>query len=377
MKEKFDHNKIRGFGIFSMLFLSLVGFGVFTYSQSMGKILGSGGILLTPLYGILYLFFIVMIHKTIKLNGNKKFEDIIFNLFGEHLGRIILFLISGLIIFLISMQLRIFIDSIKVYILPNIDSEFMIISTLLVCYYVVKDGHRVLSGLNEIMFVFLMIFCLIIFLIVFKNLDLTNILPFEIKEMKDYFRGFLTFGGYLSGSIILFYLIPIYASEGNKKLHVIYKSSIFSFIFLSLIFLICVSVLNINQTVNSMWPIILTFTTVDVPGGFIERVEGIIIGISIIFFIMNFLNLYFYAGYINSKSIGIKKHKLSSIMFIPIIYVLTLIPQNLNDVNFMMNEIVFGISIFIGFFIPVLLFLMSIIKKNFNKGGIINEKGNF
>ena len=33
MKHKVDRNKIRGFGIFSTLFLSLVGFGVFTYSQ--------------------------------------------------------------------------------------------------------------------------------------------------------------------------------------------------------------------------------------------------------------------------------------------------------------------------------------------------------
>ena len=57
MKHKVDRNKIRGFGIFSTLFLSLVGFGVFTYSQNIGKILGNSGFFLTFVYGLIYMFF--------------------------------------------------------------------------------------------------------------------------------------------------------------------------------------------------------------------------------------------------------------------------------------------------------------------------------
>lgn len=375
MKHKVDRNKIRGFGIFSTLFLSLVGFGVFTYSQNIGKILGNSGFFLTFVYGLIYMFFIMMIYRTVKLNKYKNFEDIVENLFGKIIGRTFLFLISFFIIFLISIQLRIFIDSIKVYILPNINSEFMIIITLLVCYYVSREGDKVLPGLNEIMFVFLSIFCLIILVIVYKNLDVSNILPLELKQSSLYAKGFLTLSSYFSGGIILFYLLPMYKTEEKSKIHVSYKSTIFSFVFLAFVFLLCVSILNINQTVKSVWPIILAFTTVDVPGGFVERVEGIIITIAIIFFIMNFVNLYFYASYINSKSLGAYKHKISSTMFIPVIYVLTLIPQNLNDINFIMNKLVFPISIFISFFVPTLLFLASYIKNIFKlKGGLEDEK---
>lgn len=361
-------NKIRGFGIFSTLFLSVVGFGVFTYSQNIGKILGRNAFVPTILYGLIYTIFIMMIHKTVEINNFKDFGEITQNLFGRFIGRVFLFVISVAIIFLISIQLRMFIESIKVYIFPSINSEFMINITLLVCYYITKEGEKVLTGLNEILFVFLVIACIVISFIAYKNVDLTNLLPLEIKSIDSYFQGFITIGGYFVGSIILFYLIPMYKPYRKRKLHISYKALIFSSVFLSIIFLFCVSILNINQTVKSVWPIILSFTTIDIPGGFVERVEGIIMTIAIVFFIMNFVNMYFYSSYINSISIGVTKHKISSIMFLPIVYLITLIPKGLNDINFIMNKLVFFISIFVSFFIPILLFSLSYFKFKL-KGG--------
>lgn len=370
MKYKFN-NKVGSFGIFSTLFLSLVGFGVFTYSQNIGEILGRNGFFITFIYGLIYMIFVMMICKTIKLNNYKNLENMVDDLFGKIFGKIFMFIISLFVIFLISMELRVFIDSIKIYILPNINNEFMIGITLLVCYYVSKNGDRVLTGLNEIMFVFLMISCLLTFFIVYKNIDLSNLLPFEIKPVNLYLKGFMSLGNYLSGGIMLFYLMPIFNS-GKER--VIYKSIIFSFTFLAFIFLLCVGILNINQTTNSVWSIILAFTTVDISGGFVERVEGIVISIAIIFFVMNFINLYFYGSYMNSKVLGMYEHKISSIMIVPVIYVISLIPQSLNDVNFIMNKIIFPISIFLSFFVPTLLFLASYLKKIFNKDGLGNEK---
>lgn len=369
MKYNFESNK-GSFSIFSTLFLSLVGFGVFTYSQNVGKILGNNGFIATFLYGLVYMIFVMMICVTVKINNYKKLEHIVEDLFGKVLGKVFLFVISSFIIFLISMELRIFIDSIKIYILPNINNEFMIGITLLICYYVSKNEDKVLTGINEIMFVFLMVSCLITFFIVYKKIDLTNILPIEHKSINLYLNGFLSLGRYLSGGIILFYLLPI---SKSKKINGVYKSVIFSFVFLSFIFLLCVGILNINQTTNSIWPMILAFTTIDTSGGFVERIEGVAISIAIIFFLINFINLYFYGSYINSKVIGVREHKISSIMFVPIIYIVSLLPQNLNDVNFIMDNIIFPISIFLSFFVPALLFLISYLKKFF-KGGVKNEE---
>lgn len=368
-------NKIRGFGIFSTLFLSLVGFGVFTYSQTVGKILGRGAFIPTLIYGFVYIIFIMMIHKTVAINNFKDFGEILENLFGKFLSKVLLFIVSISIVFLISIQLRIFIESIKIYIFPNINSEFMINITLLVCYYVTKEGDKVITGLNEILFVFLMISCIAISFVAYKNVDLSNLLPFEIRSMDSYVQGFLTMGGYFVGSIILFYLIPMYKPHRKRKIHIIYKSLIFSSIFLSIVFLFCVSILNIDQTIKSIWPIILSFTTVDIPGGFVERVEGIIMTIAIVFFIVNFINLYFYSSYINSKSIGVTKHKISSLTLLPVIYIITLIPKGLNDIGFIMNKVVFPICIFISFFIPILLFSLSYLKFRFKGGNTHEETG--
>ena len=71
-----NFGKIRSFGFFSMIFLSLVGFGMFTYSQTMGKILGSNGIFLTIVYGLIYMILVGMIYKTFKINEFKPLEFI-------------------------------------------------------------------------------------------------------------------------------------------------------------------------------------------------------------------------------------------------------------------------------------------------------------
>ena len=377
MKVNDNKENIRGFGFFSTLFLSLVGFGVFTYSQNIGKVLGTTGILMTLLYGLGYLFFVYMINKVIKLHEYKEFDKIIKNLFGKFIGRILLFLISFCIIFLISIQLRIFIDSIKMYIFQSISSEFMITITLFVCYYVVRYGNKVLVGLNEITFVFLIICSIIIFLIVYKNLDFTNILPFEVQGEYSFFMGFLTLSSFFSGIIILFYLLPKYKLKDTKKIHITYKAVFFSSIFLSIVFLICVCSLNIKQTIKSIWPIILSFTTIDIKGGFVGRVEGIIITIAIIFFIINFINLYFYASLINSKSLDMYEHKISSTMFLPIIYIVSLIPKDLNNLYFITNKIASPICLIISIFLPIVLLIATYVRSIFKvKGDVTNEKNN-
>ncbi len=372
MKKNIDHNKIRGFGVFSTLFLSLVGFGVFTYTQNIGKLFGHNGFIPTLLYGIIYLLIVFMIYKIIKLNNNNEFEVIVENLFGKFLGSVVLFLISIGVIFLISIQLRIFVDSIKVYIFPNTSSEFIIGITLIICYYVVRYGDKVIPGLNEIMFVFLSIICLVIFGVVYKNIDLTNMLPMEFNHGYNYLKGFLLFGSYLIGSIMLFYLLPKYKTEKKSKIPIGYKAFILSFLFLAFVFLICVGILNINQTIKSIWPIIMAFTTIDIPGGFIERIEGLIITIAIVFFIINFINLYFYASYLNSKSLRISNHSISSIMFIPIIYIITVLPQGLDEINLLLKNLVFPISILFVLFIPIVMFILTFIRRRI-KG---DEKNN-
>ena len=371
-----NNENIRSFGFFATLFLTLVGFGVFAYSQNIGNELGTVGTLLSIVYGLAYLFFVYIINKVVKLNNNQDLNIIFENLFGKFIGKLLVFLISFCIIFLISIQFRIFIDSIKMYIFQEISSELMISITLLVCYYVVRQGNKVLIGLNEIFFVFLIICSVIILFTIGGNLDLTNVLPFEISNECSLFSGFLTFTSFFSGIIIMFYLLPKYKLENSKKIHVSYNAVFYSSVFLGFVFLICICSLNIKQTVKSIWPIILSFTTVDLKEGFFGRVEGVIITIAIIFFIMNFINLYFYGSYINSKSLNIHSHKVSSTMFLPIIYILTIIPKDLNTIDYLLNKIAFPISIGISVLLPIVLLIGTYLRNIFNVKGVVKHEKN-
>ncbi|EIA22772.1 hypothetical protein SFB2_225G4 [Candidatus Arthromitus sp. SFB-2] len=66
MRNNADRKVIRSFwGFFQHFFLSLVGFGVFTYTKNIGKILGNNAFFPTIIYGIIYLAVIYIIYNTV------------------------------------------------------------------------------------------------------------------------------------------------------------------------------------------------------------------------------------------------------------------------------------------------------------------------
>lgn len=90
-------------------------------------------------------------------------------------------------------------------------------------------------------------------------------------------------------------------------------------------------------------------SSINIQGAFIERWEGIIMAIWIIFYFTTFSNVYYLSSDIVKDIFRLGDIKLSSAIIAPVIYVISLYPQNIAEVYNVGDR-----------FIPV-LFLYSLI----------------
>ena len=80
-----------------------------------------------------------------------------------------------------------------------------------------------------------------------------------------------------------------------------------------------------------LWPTISMIRSLDIPGTFIERWEGIVMALWIFFYFTTFVNTYFFSSEIVKNVFKLKDIKLSSLLIMPIIYVVALYPENIAE----------------------------------------------
>ncbi len=115
-----------------------------------------------------------------------------------------------------------------------------------------------------------------------------------------------------------------------------------------------------------LWPGITIIKSIDIPGTFIERWEGIIMAIWVLFFFTTFTNLYYFSADVLKDMLHIKDIKISALLIIPLIYVIALYPENIAEVIDMSRNLMPILFIINVVIIPIILFLIS--KFRLSKG---------
>jgi len=127
------------------------------------------------------------------------------------------------------------------------------------------------------------------------------------------------------------------------------------------------AIFNVKQTSKLIWPTITMFKSIDIPGSFVERWDGVVMSIFIIFFFTTLTNIYYFSADIVKHVFKLEDVKLSSLIIIPFIYIIALYPSNIGEVYFYSNKIILYLSIINLVIIPLLLLFITIIKKRSEK----------
>ncbi len=246
----------------------------------------------------------------------------------------------------------------KVYLLEQTPTEFLIIVSVLVTGYLIRGEVDTLVKFNEVAFWVSFIPVIFVLMFAFYQGDFTNLLPVLQAKPANYINAIWSTINRFKGIEIIFLLLP-FMKKKNKTPKVLVSSLFFVGVFYIFIVILSITMFSTEQVKIMLWPGITMIKSIEIPGTFVERWEGIIMAIWVIFFFTTFVNSYYFSADILKDVLNIEDVKISSLIIVPFIYIIALYPQNVAEVidlekNLM--PIMFIINIVI---IPIVLYFIS------------------
>jgi hypothetical protein len=117
-----------------------------------------------------------------------------------------------------------------------------------------------------------------------------------------------------------------------------------------------------EHTKQLIWPTITLIRSIVIPGAFVERWEGLVMALWVLFYFTTFVNMYYFSGDIIKDVFHLHDIKLSSMIMAPIIYLIAMYPQNIAEVYDMSGKVTPILSVFSFIVLPLVLLLRSGVK---------------
>lgn len=355
-------SNVTKFDLFATIVVTVIGTGIFALPSQLSEKIGSEGWLVILLTGIIIGVIVIVQCKALEVNNYDRIDLLLENNFGKIIGKFIsvFIVIAGLVI--VSLELRIFTEVIKMYLLERTPSELIIIMMILTGTFLIRGELESVIMFNEIAFYLMFVPLLLAIPFIIRGADFTNILPIFSHKPIEYVETFKTqFFSFIGFGII--FMVHPFLKEKRELSKVALKSVGFITIFYALIVIISLAVFPEEYNKNLLWPTISMVSIVDIPGAFIERWEGIAMIFWIFFYFTTFINIYYFTSDILKNTLNLRTVKISSLIIIPVIYIFSLYPSNLTELYSIEKLVMPFIDTIIIGVIPVILLVLNFIKK--------------
>jgi spore germination protein len=325
-----NNDKISPYQISMIVIMTIIGVGVFNFVQAVAKFGGNDGWLIIAGMGLAHILLAFII---IKLNcrfPGKTFPEYIQKVIGVIPGKILVLAISCYILINLAYEVREFTEVAKMFLLPRTPTEIIIFTLILVCAYVVRGGVESVARMVEATFPILFIPFFLVLLPGFSNLDLTNLLPLgrdlgtKVTDLMPHaphaFRGI---------EYILFYIG--FVEKPQRAFKPVAWGLLFVTGFYTLVCIICLSAFGAKSVSTTIWPLLNYIRNINIPGLFIERLDGVILSLWVLTVFTTIITGFFIVTYSFSKILNTKEQKQYALPLMIVIYYLALQPAGLAE----------------------------------------------
>ncbi|MBB5323904.1 spore germination protein (amino acid permease) [Anoxybacillus tepidamans] len=358
---------ISPFFVFFTIHCSQVGIGVLSFQRNLNEKAGHDGWISVIIAGIAAHFLIWMIYKIFQLSGSSEdVTNINIQYFGKwfgnvlNIGFVVYFLLLALIV------LRLYIEVIQVSMFPLMGTWQFSLILLLLTYYTVSGGFRVVVGLCVwgVVIPLLTIFPMLFFPLEYAHYR--NFLPILDHSVIDIFKGAKEVTvEYLGFEMLLMYYS--FVKDGQQSHKWAQWANVFTmFIYLVVIFISTVFY-NEEQIKHIIWPTLTLGKIPEIP--FIERMEYIIISIYVLV-VFPIICLAVWSVTRGLKRIAALKQRVSLPFILIILFIASLFFNKREEIE-QLGKIVStaGFYLLVGY-IPALYMYASFMKRFKSKASI-------
>lgn len=355
-------NQISNEQIKVLLITTVIGVGILSLPSDVAMILDTGGWVAIVISGLLIIPFIIIIDKLFKMYPGKSFfqigeeviNPVVFNLF---LGIVLLYIVVSL-----SYGTRVFAEVIKAYLLETTPTEVIIITMLVAISYIARSQIEVVARMAVMIYPIIIGFIIFLVLVNLPHMDYTNIYPIFNINYKGIPKGiFTTFFSYTGYEILI---LTFHLSEDRDKSLKYSLRGLFTVMGIYLIiFFITLSQYGIFQLKREIWPSIAIVKEVDLPGYFLENLDGIVMAAWVMVVYGTMGPFLYSSGIVLSNVLKTKIHEVFIPFFLPIIYIIALLPDNLVQVDEIIGPTLNYLALTSIFIIPTIIFISAYIKR--------------
>lgn len=361
------NNKLTNGQSYSITIAAIIGIAVLSLPRYLAELYGPDGWVMILIAGFISAILVRFITKLSRLYPDKTPIDFGRVILPKFMSDIVSLIFMIYLVITLGVSVRIFGEVIKMFLMYKTPLEVVIATMLLTCSFLVRKGIQAIGRVIQMIIPLVLIPILILIVPILFELDLENIKPLFRTDIKDIIKGIpFILAWFLGFEVILFNMAYIDDKEHSYKYNVM---SIVTITFIYLVtFLVSITRFGVSETGHLIWPTLSLMQTINVPGIFLENVEGVAMGLWILMVFAAMVPLYFIATLILRKVLRCKEHTQFVLPLVPIIYIIALFPDNLAEVYDLARISAMYIGLPFAVFVPLMYYVIALFRKRRGKG---------
>lgn len=353
--------------LYSILVTNIIGVGILSLPRGLAEKAGPDSLIVLIIGSILFLILALLMQNLARKFPQKTIIEISDFLLFKPVGIIIAILYFIYLMLITVLEIRAFGEITKNFLLINTPIEVIIITFLLTLVYVVRSGIESIARLSVMLLPLSIFPALIVMLVTLPDLDPTYFLPILRTPLLDIVKAIpQVFFSFLGFELII--LLSYFVKDTKNLKHIAISTigfvSVVYFIFTA----VTISRFGIVENKNLIWPVVTLFKSVKLPGAFLENVEVVIMSTWLLSIFMTVAISYYTSTFLIARIFKSKEHNYLAVFLMPLIFVMTLVPENVVEVYDYLDKFSIYFGSVMMFIIPITLFLISIVRKKPKKG---------
>jgi len=362
MKERTD--RLSNLQISFIISSTVIGVTVLVLPRTATELAKSGGFIATFVTGLLMAFILMIIALLARRFPNSTIIEYSREIIGFVPAKILGIVFFIYFITIGSAILRIFCDAVKVLLLEQTPLEILIITFLFVVVYLCLNGISSIAKICELFEPLVIGTMLLVIILSFRNFNSEELLPAFKQDVFEWISAIPSLTISYLGIEILLFAVP-FVQNPDKILGYGLLGILPSIIIYTLLVAVTLGSVGVEPVVQSLYPVIQLARYIRFPGGFAERFDIFFM----VFWILGAyttLSSYTYMASVSlSRILGLRNFKPLSILVIPFIYILSLMPQNINEIGTFSQYVSY-----LGLAVLAVLVILYILAVIFKKGEV-------
>ncbi|MCY9581766.1 GerAB/ArcD/ProY family transporter [Paenibacillus alvei] len=334
----------------------ILGVGILTLPRAAAEKVKTPDIWLTVILGgLIAMVAGIIVAKLSQQYPGKTIYEYSQHIVGKWLG--IVLNASIIIYFIVTSgnMVRAMSEVMNLYLLEGTPRWVVIMSFLWVGMYIIVGGVSAIARFFEIVFPLTVLTILFLALLSFKIFDVNNLRPVLGQGIGPVLNGVKTTGLSFSGFEILL-VLQAYMSTPKKAVRAVVIGILIPILFYVVTVVMVVGALSISGVVSQTWPTITLFRSFEYPGILFERYESLLLVIWVIQIFTTYAITHYAAALGIARMVN-KDIRPMLYALIPVIYLASMSPRNINDL-FSMGERIGDVAMIMFGILPAILLII-------------------